>query len=819
MSTNTIKFKGVVYAENTSIQVPSGTLYEVKELKSDSLEANSLSITVTSNDTSILKYKKNDKVEYFRDGKRKGIFYLQSVKRVGPNDYSLYGLSALGRLLQMKHVGGIYTGESVATVVQEICGSVPVIVETVYARVKLYGYLPYADGVTTSARDNLVQVLFAIGAYLGTDENGVIRVEKLWDGTISAIEANRISSQNCDVEYLDPVSAVEVVEHSYTPSTDDVTLFEGVTQEGDTVVFSEPVHNLSAVGFDILKSGTNYAVLSAGNGTLTGKSYLHSTRVIQRTVSTGVEENVLTVDGATLVSLVNSAAVTDRLAEYYTHREQIRAVVDVDQERVGHVVNLYHPWDKKLVSACLSEREVSISGILEANTVALVGFVPQQPDTTITYDYRAFITETSSWVIPEGVTSLHIVLIGGGQGGSSGESGKAGGNSSSATASPGNNSYTEGKKGGKGGKAGLGGLGGRVYSVDLPVTPGQSVSIVIGIGGDGAIVEQTAGSLGSATTLTYGTTSLSSDSGSSGAAGYYDPITKQTYADSGVAGQIGGDGGEGGRYGDASASKNGTKGQDIGSNAGGAGGSEFHTSGGQYLIKYGRPTSTSTGRGSLAEVGDSYSGYTSYTYNENTGTFSLSGYKTLTVTDVHTVPEGIQHLYNSVSGTSTAIDQIFLEYETYAGVDRFRPNYSRISRGSAQYGSPGYYTGKAGGGGGGASAISSGSSGAAGTGGAGASGGSQPAATSYGQGGNGGNGGGGGGGAGGSGTEVNAKYSSSYTTPGSSGGAGGAFGTGGKGGNGCAIIYYGVPKYSQAGAAVTKDNKWRVDKNGKLCIV
>jgi hypothetical protein len=415
MSTNVIKFKGAVYAENTSIQVPSGTLYEVKELKSDSLEANSLSITVTSNDTSILKYKKNDKVEYFRDGKRKGIFYLQSVKRVGPNSYSLYGLSALGRLLQRKHVGGIYTGETVATVVQEICGSVPVLIETVYAKIALYGYLPYADGVTTSARDNLVQVLFAIGAWLGTDENGVLRVEKLWDGTASTIGASRISSQNCNVEYLDPISAVEVVEHGYIPDTKEVTLFSGTAQANDLVVFSEPIHDLSATGFTILESGTNYAILSAGTGTLTGKGYLHSTRVIQRPVSVGVEENVLFVDGATLVSLVNSAAVTDRLVNYYKHREQISEIVDVSQERVGHVVNLYHPWDKTLVSACLSEREVSISGILEANTKALVGFLPTQPESSEYFDERVILTGSGEWTVPEGVTSYTRVLIGGGR--------------------------------------------------------------------------------------------------------------------------------------------------------------------------------------------------------------------------------------------------------------------------------------------------------------------------------------------------------------------------------------------------------------------
>ena len=531
MSTNTIKFKGVVYAENTSIQVPSGTLYEVKELKSDSLEANSLSITVTSNDTSILKYKKNDKVEYFRDGKRKGIFYLQSVKRVGPNDYSLYGLSALGRLLQMKHVGGIYTGETVATVVQAICGSVPVIVETVYAKIALYGYLPYADGVTTSARDNLAQVLFAIGAWLGTDENGVLRVEKLWDGTASTIGANRISSQNCNVEYLDPISSVEVVEHGYIPDTKEVTLFDGTAQANDLVVFSEPIHDLSATGFTILESGTNYAILSAGTGTLTGKGYLHSTRVIQRPVSVGVEENVLFVDGATLVSLVNSAAVTDRLVNYYKHREQISGIVDVSQERVGHVVNLYHPWDRTLVSACLSEREVSISGILEANTKALVGFLPPQPETTEYYDERVLLTGSGEW---ESVIDgeIRVVVIGGGETGASGSAGSSAGISSQSKS--GSSGSYSGSSAGQGGEGGEGGSGGKILIASLNVITGQKFQYA---------AAQPAGN------STFG--ELSSASGEASADGYYDLVTQTYFGRKGADGKKGGNGGSPGNDGQA----------------------------------------------------------------------------------------------------------------------------------------------------------------------------------------------------------------------------------------------------------------------------
>ena len=289
MAVNEIRYKGVSYATNDDIKVPSGILYEVKALRSDSLEANSLTVTVFSNDKAIMGFAKNDKVEYFRDGRRVGVYYLQTVERVGSDAYTLSALSALGRLITMRHVGGIYTGQTVAEVVPQICGPVAVMIESVYASRKLYGYLPYSNpdkekGNGRSARDNLSQVLFAIGASLGTDENGVMRVEKLWDGVSATITADQINEDSCSTVYETPVSAVEITEHQWVKSQDAVTLFEGTAEDGTLVTFEDPAHSLTAKGFSITEQGDNYAILSAGTGTLTGKSYNHLTRIVRRTV-------------------------------------------------------------------------------------------------------------------------------------------------------------------------------------------------------------------------------------------------------------------------------------------------------------------------------------------------------------------------------------------------------------------------------------------------------------------------------------------------------------------------------------------------------
>lgn len=556
MAINEIRYKGVSYATDDDIKVPSGILYEVKALRSDSLEANSLTVTVFSNDKAIMGFAKNDKVEYFRDGRRVGVYYLQTVERVGSAAYTLSALSALGRLITMRHVGGIYTGQTVAEVVPQICGPVEVMIESVYASRQLYGYLPYSNpdtktGNGRSARDNLSQVLFAIGASLGIDENGVMRVEKLWDGVSATITADQINENSCSTVYETPVSAVEITEHQWVKSQDTVTLFEGTAEDGALVTFEDPAHSLTAEGFNITEQGDNYAILSAGTGTLTGKSYNHLTRIVRRTVTEGAEENVVPVSDATLVSLTNSVDVAKRMADYYRHRETIRVDVEPGTERAGRVVQIFHPWDKKMVQACVESRETVISGILNSQTSALVGFKPAQPESAEYFDERVVLTGSGEWQVPENVTAITAVLIGGAQGGHCGH----GGNPAEAKTE----NYTETilgsliqhttdkwALGGKGGKGGDPGSGGKILQATFDVNPAQKFSFACGVGGLGAAFDannwantpNTPGADGTKTI--FG--SLDSSTGSTSEIGYTDPVTGEVFAAKGEQGIAGGDG-------------------------------------------------------------------------------------------------------------------------------------------------------------------------------------------------------------------------------------------------------------------------------------
>ena len=365
----------------------------------------------------------NTPIIVYRGGEIKARFVSSGVSRIGPVTYQLTGRSPMGALTGMVHTGGIYTGQTVEEVVKEICGNIPSLLKSVYAGVKLYGWLPYADGKERSARDNLAQVLFAIGAYLRTDLNGVLRIEPLWDGTASLIEVDR-SYTGGTVKYDSPISAVTVTEHQYVAGTETKELFSGTAQNGDIITISEPMHSLSATGFTILESGANYAKISAGTGALTGKAYIHNTRLITQPVTAGAAENVKSVTDATLVSLVNSYAVAKRLADYYRCRETITNDIVSGHEKPGHVVSVYHPYDKKMVSACIQSLDTTMSATLKSSMEALVGFTPAQPESAEYFDERVLLTGSGTWTPPEGAEALTVVLIGDGQDGTAGQNGE-----------------------------------------------------------------------------------------------------------------------------------------------------------------------------------------------------------------------------------------------------------------------------------------------------------------------------------------------------------------------------------------------------------
>lgn len=534
----------IIYGDRTftNLDVKEGRTTSERSPIGDVLTIDTLEFDVVSEDTTLTDFIRNTPLTFFHDGNQMGIFYVQKISRTSINTYHFTCTSTVGLLDETYHDGGIYTGETVREVCTDICSPLTCYVKSNIANIKLYGWLPIA-----TRRENLAQVLFAIGATLKVDYNGAIRIEGLWDGQSSEITASEMYAGG-SVEYATPVTEVIVTEHAYSQSTTEVTeLFNGTTSAGDKITFDDPCYDLEATGFEITESGANYAIVTAGSGVLNGKKYTHVTRQIITPTNTRsrslVEQsdNTVKVENATLVSLVNANAVAERLAEYYSHNERINNKIAIKRETPGDVVQISHPYGGE-VTGCVESADVTVSGKLAAQESVLVGYKPQDIGEQEYYDTVEVLTKDGTWTVPDGVTSVRIVLIGGGAGGDSGERGENGESTDEATNT---NGTPRPGKGGKGGKGGTAGKGGKIYTIELKVTPNDQFNAKIGVKGVGGEYSSDTVNAGTAGTDTSFAGYTSQD-GASSSEGFSEPTMGITYGVWGTDGITGADGGDGG---------------------------------------------------------------------------------------------------------------------------------------------------------------------------------------------------------------------------------------------------------------------------------
>lgn len=582
----------IVYGDRVFEQkaIKSGNCYIATSLLSDQLEANSFEVDVKSNDKTLMEYNQNDPLTFSYNGRQVGVFYVQNIKRVGPDVYHISATSTIGLLEQRTHYGNIYTGQTVEETVADICGDVQVVIKSNIKKIKLYGWLPIA-----TARDNLAQVVFAIGATVKTDTNGVLHIEGLWSGTAAHIGKDHVFSGG-SVTNATKTTRVVVTEHQYVEGGEETKLFEGTSEHGDIIKFDDPCYNLTATGFTILQSNANYAIVSAGSGVLMGNKYIHVTRdVIKRPAgrSSNGYENESTVKDATLVSLANSNAVSERLVNYYGSTQTISQDIAVTDEATGDVVDVYDPYDRAIVKACLQSMDITLSRIMRATEKFLVDYLPTDIGEQEYYDKREIISQNSTWSVPNNVSNIRIVLISGGNGGSKGSDGEKGGNGGASSRGV----------GGEGGAGGAGGTGGRILQATVDVAPGDSFPITIGIGG----ISETAG-----TETIFG--EFTTANGSASDRGYFDSFYEESFALPGDTGISGGAGGDGAVYGSSS-----KDGESIESYKGGQrSGSDTKTS--KYNGVTYRGTVGGNGGGGAAmgnNGGDAVQGYVEFVHSIN----------------------------------------------------------------------------------------------------------------------------------------------------------------------------------------------------------
>ena len=443
------------------------------------------------------------------DGQIIGRFYVEDVTQVSRKTVKFTCTDCVGVLSKMEEYGGGIWEQSdnktAGQIISEIMAGSGIVYTVMpdVASVQCIGRLP-----RDNRRVDLGKLLVATGATL-TENQGTVVIKYLGASTPSSVPSSRVYLEGGSVSYMHPATEVQVVEHGfYDLATDEVvTLFdntdEQVTAQNQLVVFNNPCHDLTTTGsITISESNANYAVIS-GIGTLEGKEYTHTTRVITRSTGVVAAENVVRLENNELVGVHNSANVAKRMVNRYKLPMSI-SYEQLDPNGLlmaGTPVDVTDPFGTAR-TGWIYKKSFPIGNKTKAKMDVLVDFVTGPYGSTYT-DYAVFraedITGAGRLNIPaamQGKEAL-VVLIGGAGGGQAGYNGADG-------EAPSGLKNFEAMAQGMGGAGGNGGATGerpKVLSFQEVALPSYYDGAAIGVGGAGGASNGALGSAGGATTL------------------------------------------------------------------------------------------------------------------------------------------------------------------------------------------------------------------------------------------------------------------------------------------------------------------------------
>lgn len=474
------------------------------------------------------------KVEVLRDGVVVATYYNRRIKAKSPEQYEGEAVNLIGLLIGGgDFMGGIYNSatDTVGDVIADIMGDLPYTIDADVAAEAAGGHIPICD-----RREALRQLLFPINAFALPMADGSLHFAFADINTVKMIPDDDVALGGSK-DFRDLATEVRLTEHAYTADAsvaDQVIYSTAVSAQSYLVAFSSPMHSLQASGLTIEESGANYAIVS-GAGTLSGKPYIHSTRIMS--AGTGIETgeaNVKSFTGATMVNAINSTATLNRLKDYYSKAQELSREIyidDDDPEELVSAANLTDTLGKK-VTGYVEQMDTVYSLERLSGVKFITGWAPEGGGSS--YNTSRLLTGSGTFTVPAGVTQMRVYIVGGGQSGEPGLNGSEGsvGQASISTADP---SHMPVNAGGEGG---VRGLPGKLTIVDLEVTPGQTFSYSCGLGG----VNATEGSSEHTGVVEGGDSTFGPYSSSGGVrpeSGILDPIEGNTYALPGVAGMAG----------------------------------------------------------------------------------------------------------------------------------------------------------------------------------------------------------------------------------------------------------------------------------------
>lgn len=359
---------GVVRTYNEDEIVRVNLLSDLSQI-GEELTINTFGWTLISQTDTDYLFQKQQGMKLYDGNKLLGSYYIDTAKRKSDKVYEINCYDAVGILDQTKFMGGIYTGQSVTSVLEAIFdgSNINYTVDEETASKTIYGHIPIL-----TKREALSWVLMATGAVADTTQSTSVDIYRLDDTVKRTID---VDSQytGLEVENTQIVTGVKVTSYSYSTINTSEEIFNETLNGTAMVEFNEPLHSLSISGGTIVDSGVNYAVISGtgSNVTLTGKKYKVQTRVTEvRNENVGALDiqNVLDISSCTIISHSIAQEVAERVLSYYLKTKKVSVKIILGDNDLGDKVTINSGFEGN-ITGTIEQLEISGNNKLAGKVV------------------------------------------------------------------------------------------------------------------------------------------------------------------------------------------------------------------------------------------------------------------------------------------------------------------------------------------------------------------------------------------------------------------------------------------------------------------
>jgi hypothetical protein len=361
-----LRLQGIEYGYISIIDgksIKSIKLHQAANTISTTLPTSSMALTFLNSKNENYNFTIRQNLKIYDNDTLIGKYFIDSASQANKQEWNIKAQDYINILESTEFEGGIYFDELALSVLTDIFdkANVPFSIAEALRNKTITGYIPY-----TTCRKALQQVLFAIGGYANTAysesvdvlENDLTIAENIG---LDRVLIGQTTSIDADI------TEIELFGHVYTATEEEAKLYEATeNQENFKIIFSEPIHDLTIENGEIVKSGTNYAIINClENAVLKGKKYEHSSFSKSRynSITKAKSMNKKIVKNATLISSANIDNILNICYNYIVRNKTVKSKI-IETETPLVVGRAYEVETELLgkVSGVLTEQNFSLFG-------------------------------------------------------------------------------------------------------------------------------------------------------------------------------------------------------------------------------------------------------------------------------------------------------------------------------------------------------------------------------------------------------------------------------------------------------------------------